>query len=88
MDAQIRILDHFDRNADAVIFPGSCLELLTQIPESTMQLVVTSPPYNLGKEYERRQSLEAYLDFQETVIRECVRVLKDTGSEIASIQWT
>lgn len=80
MDAQIRIFDHYDRNADAVVFTGSCLELLTKIPDNAIQLVVTSPPYNLGKEYERRQSLEVYLDFQETVIRECIRVLKDTGS--------
>jgi adenine-specific DNA-methyltransferase len=80
MDARFQILDRFDQNADAVIFTGSCLDLLAGIPDNSVQLVVTSPPYNLGKEYERRQELTSYLSFQAEVIRECFRVLKSTGS--------
>ena len=45
-----------------------------------MQLIVTSPPYNIGKEYESRQTLETYLEQQATVIRECVRTLSPRGS--------
>lgn len=44
------------------------------------RLVVTSPPYNIGKSYERRQKLDDYLEGQASVIRECVRVLADDGS--------
>jgi len=43
-------------------------------------LAVTSPPYNIGKSYERRTSLDHYLACQETVIGEVVRVLADGGS--------
>jgi len=45
-----------------------------------MQLIVTSPPYNIGKEYEKKLHLEMYLDQQNRVITECVRVLAPTGS--------
>jgi len=80
MDARIQILDHFNHTADAVIYSGSCLNLLKTLPDSSVQLVITSPPYNLGKEYEQRQELDEYVAFQSQVIRECHRVLKKTGS--------
>lgn len=62
------------------LFEGDTLDLLKQIPDKSAMLVVTSPPYNLGKEYETRQDLDKYRDFQEKVIKECVRILKDEGS--------
>src|SRR5262249_10813694 len=40
----------------------------------------TSPPYNIGKKYERRMRLDDYLEQQKRVIRECVRVLSPEGS--------
>jgi len=45
-----------------------------------MQLIVTSPPYNIGKRYERRTSLERYVAEQAGTIAECVRLLDDHGS--------
>ncbi|MGD0723271.1 MAG: site-specific DNA-methyltransferase, partial [Roseiarcus sp.] len=46
----------------------------------SMKLVVTSPPYNIGKSYERRTGLGAYLAEQAEVIAECVRLLHARGS--------
>lgn len=43
-------------------------------------MVVTSPPYNLGKPYENRVELEIYLKRQQEIIQQCVRVLKPSGS--------
>jgi len=74
------ISSYYDPSADAILFGGRCEELLPQIPSGTVHLVVTSPPYNIGKEYERRRPLDRYLDEQERVIRESVRVLHDQGS--------
>ena len=74
------ISDHFLADAGAVIFPGGCLKLLGDIPDKSMQLIVTSPPYNIGKEYERRLNLDAYLIQQTEVINECARVLAERGS--------
>jgi adenine-specific DNA-methyltransferase len=63
-----------------VVHPGDCLDLLRTIPSETLQLVVTSPPYNIGKEYEKRLKLETYLEQQARVIRECARTLSARGS--------
>lgn len=72
--------EHFDPNAHAVIYPGDCLEFLSGVPSESVALVVTSPPYNIGKPYERRTHLEEYLAWQEAVVREAVRVLRADGS--------
>lgn len=70
----------FDPTADLVLFQGDCLNLLTQIPDGAVKLVVTSPPYNLGKSYETRLDLDEYLAQQRKVIEKCVRVLHWRGS--------
>jgi len=56
------------------------MDLLREIPDGAARLVVTSPPYNIGKAYESRLDLEKYLDDQRAVISECVRVLAEDGS--------
>ncbi|HHW13972.1 MAG TPA: site-specific DNA-methyltransferase [Firmicutes bacterium] len=56
------------------------LVYLHSLPDSSMKLIVTSPPYNIGKEYEKRTSLDTYLAEQAKTIAECVRVLDETGS--------
>ena len=71
---------HMTKHVLDSIFPGDCLELLRAVPAQSVDLIVSSPPYNIGKEYESRQHLTAYLDQQKTVLSECVRVLKPTGS--------
>ena len=70
----------FAPGADYVLFDGDCRDLLAETPSETVQLVVTSPPYNLGKPYEHRLDLADYLREQEAVIRECARVLRPGGS--------
>jgi adenine-specific DNA-methyltransferase len=59
---------------------GDALEFLRGLPDSGVDLVVSSPPYNLGKEYEAKRALGVYLGEQKRVLAECVRVLKPTGS--------
>jgi adenine-specific DNA-methyltransferase len=74
------ITDRFKPNAHAVVFEGDCREMLRQVPSGAIQMVVTSPPYNLGKEYESRLHLNEYVAQQREVIAECARVLSDSGS--------
>jgi adenine-specific DNA-methyltransferase len=62
------------------IYKGDCLELLRELPDESIDLTVSSPPYNLGKEYEAKRALEVYLAEQTEVLKECVRTLKPTGS--------
>ena len=62
------------------IICADALETLKTFPAGIVDLVVTSPPYNIGKEYENRQSLDAYLANQADVLREVHRTLKPSGS--------
>lgn len=76
----INISNSYSENEKIVLYHGSCLDLLRQIPDRIIQLIVTSPPYNIGKEYEKRLKLEKYLEQQKYIITECERVLADNGS--------
>jgi adenine-specific DNA-methyltransferase len=76
----MNISSNFDPEADLVLWEGDCLDLLPKIPDGFSQLIVTSPPYNLGKPYENRLEMEEYLDQQRRVIEQCVRILADRGS--------
>ena len=53
---------------------------LLDVADKSIKLIITSPPYNIGKSYEKRTNLKSYLNWQERVIKELVRVLKDDGS--------
>jgi len=64
----------------ASVLHGDALENLKQIQDSTVQLVITSPPYNIGKEYEVKRGYSEYLEEMELIISELVRVLKPGGS--------
>lgn len=56
------------------------LAFMRPLSDGMMRLIVTSPPYNIGKKYERRSPLDAYIASQAQVISECVRLLADDGS--------
>jgi len=59
---------------------GDCLELLKGLPDGCVDLIISSPPYNIGKEYEYKRALKVYLEEQTSVLSECARVLGPTGS--------
>ena len=65
---------------ETVLYHGDCLDLLSKIPNASVQLIVTSPPYNIGKRYEKKRTLEQYLEEQEKVIDRCFELLKTGGS--------
>lgn len=78
--AGLRIATRFDETARVVIYQGDAMDLLKTLPSGMAGLVVTSPPYNIGKAYERKIDLDVYLGQQRQVITEAVRVLSDSGS--------
>lgn len=55
-------------------------DYLKDVPSKSVNLIVTSPPYNIGKPYEKKTGINAYLQEQEEIIKELVRVLRDDGS--------
>jgi len=76
----ISLSDVYNDRAEITLHLGDCADLLKQIPAGTAQLVVTSPPYNIGKSYERKKSLDKYLEEQARTIRQCASILADSGS--------
>jgi adenine-specific DNA-methyltransferase len=78
--SSFRIFSKFDGRARCVLYLGDCIDLLKTIPDGLVKLIVTSPPYNVGKSYESKLALDAYVDSQAAVIKECVRVLHPQGS--------
>lgn len=62
------------------IFNGDTLAYMRTLPSGCVDLVVSSPPYNIGKEYESRKALAHYVQEQSGVLSECCRILKSTGS--------
>lgn len=71
----------FSAANDATLAVKDCLAFLKSIPKNAAQLVVTSPPYNIGKSYERkRRSIKAYVREQAKVFAEAVRITKPGGS--------
>jgi len=61
-----------------VIFNSSC-EDMKELPDNSVHLMVTSPPYNVGKEYDNNLTLEEYLAFLMRIWKETYRVLVPGG---------
>jgi DNA modification methylase len=74
------VTESWSRNERIVVHLGDAYDFLRSLPSGLATLIVTSPPYNLGKTYEVRTSLKQYLKTQERVIDELIRVLDDRGS--------
>jgi len=47
--------NHFKSSADIVLFNGETKDLLSEIPDKSIQLIITFPPYNLGKDFKSRR---------------------------------
>lgn len=56
------------------------LKFMKGIPDSSVNLIITSPPYNIGKEYETATSLSKYLDWLKPILKETKRILTENGS--------
>ena len=74
------ICREFNHDAELVLTCQDVNQFLPTIPDRSISLIVTSPPYNLGKDYERRISIEEYLKKQESIIEQLFRVLREDGS--------
>lgn len=70
-----------DLNHDYALWLMDVEKFLLKLPEEPIfDLVVTSPPYNIGKEYEKQISIEEYVAWQERIIDLIYPRLKETGS--------
>ncbi|CAB3288476.1 putative Site-specific DNA-methyltransferase (cytosine-N(4)-specific) [Methanocaldococcus lauensis] len=73
------------------IYCMDCLEGMKKLKDKSVDVVVTSPPYNIGIKYNKYSdnlSREDYLNWIEEVVKEIKRVLKDDGSFFINIGYT
>ena len=74
------ITDSFTPDADVVFAAGDSLDILSDCPDGFAKLIITSPPYNIGKEYESQTELAHYLASIRPILAELCRVLSPDGS--------
>ena len=76
----VSIEPRYRPDARLILFHGDVSDFLRQIPDESVQLIITSPPYNLGKAYETKVSIDDYLQTQAQVIAQLYRALRPDGS--------
>lgn len=74
------LFDYISPNLDYQVKNGDCLTVLKTVEDEKFDLIITSPPYNVGKSYETKTNIEKYLETQENIIDELVRTLSKQGN--------
>jgi site-specific DNA-methyltransferase (adenine-specific) len=72
------------------VINGDCIEVMAKMPESSVDLIVTSPPYGVGIAYDSFNDdieFEQYKLFSASWLREAYRVLKDDGRIAMNIPY-
>lgn len=80
LNKHFHITHEFDTDEHIVLCQDDALTQLRKLPADTFTLVVSSPPYNLGKAYEKQVDLARYLEWQKEIVQEMYRVTAQNGS--------
>ena len=71
----------FNESNRLTLFNGDCSELLKSIPSNSVDLIITSPPYCIGKAYEDpHDDIKTFKKQHEDIFDDLYRVLKTGGS--------
>jgi len=70
--------------SENAIHEGDCLNVMGQMDDSSIDLIVTSPPYHLGKKYERGITFDDYCRMMESSLVEWNRILKPGGYAVVN----
>ena len=63
-----------------LLYHGDAIDYMSALPDGLVALTVTSPPYNIGKEYEKQLPLDCYITWTERWIKEVYRVTSACGA--------
>jgi adenine-specific DNA-methyltransferase len=69
-----------DRKSDVILYTGICEAFIKTLSTESVDLVITSPPYNLNKEYEKKTTLDSYMASMENIIVSLDGKVSKTGS--------
>lgn len=67
-------------NSNVLLYKMDCLEFMKKMNKPFIDLTVTSPPYNIGKEYEKVKSTEEYINWSQSWMEEIYRITKTNGA--------
>jgi DNA modification methylase len=85
MKSYFEISNSFEEDSSIVIATKDSLEEIKNLPNEKFKLILTSPPYNIGKSYETQTKLDVYLEWQENILVELVRILHSNGSLVLQV---
>lgn len=67
------------------IINDDSLKVIKRMENETIDLIVTSPPYNIGKEYEKKMDIKVYKEWIHEYVKEFYRLIKETGSVVFQV---
>ncbi|MEI6203271.1 MAG: site-specific DNA-methyltransferase [Enhydrobacter sp.] len=65
---------------DVLLYVGDAVELMARMPDGSVDLTVTSPPYNIGKEYERALPMSEYIEWSRSWLSGIPRITASGGA--------
>lgn len=79
--SNIAINSHFSIDNTVTLFKGDCFDMLQEMPDECVDLIITSPPYCMGKSYENpKDDIDTFTEKHKRLFPEMYRVLRDGGS--------
>lgn len=77
----MKIYKHYNKNSSMTLYNGDCLSLLREIPDETIDLIITSPPYCMKKAYENpSDDIDTFKETHNRIFDDLYRILKPGGS--------
>lgn len=74
-------------NETCILFCGDTLEMLKKIKSPIFDTIITSPPYNIGKEYEQVKDLNEYVDWSVRWITDASKLLTEDGALMLNLGY-
>jgi site-specific DNA-methyltransferase (adenine-specific) len=87
---KILLIDKMIENYINKVINGDCIEVMKEMPESFVDLIVTSPPYGVNIKYDTHDDdmeINEYLEFSKNWLTEAYKVLKDDGRIALNIPY-
>lgn len=76
----MKLYKRYSIDRDYVLHCGDCMKLLRKIPSESFDLTITSPPYFMGKDYDKSARLDDFISFHKELLPEIVRITKNGRS--------
>jgi len=71
---------NYSSGKDILLINNDIEDVIGNIPKNTINLIISSPPYNIGKPYEKKKKFNEYLEWNKCIINKLIECLSDKGS--------